>query len=232
MALAGQIKWLRDNSRDADTSEYWGNAVEYAVKVKESGEGDRLLDFLDLLDRLGRFDKVGYSDLVQSMRVDISDERYARLMSLPDADYKYYERYDAMNMQVSSEFSKGEMMDALIDKLRQQQVASTAQFPVINIPKGQEDTIQMKEIEEGEEMADWHDEREKYNRYFKKSTYDRMNPKVSPYTNKPIVKGDVTYYKAHLDDTMPKVESGGKRHRKTKRTRRTKRRGTSRRARR
>jgi hypothetical protein len=228
MALAEQIKWLRNNSGDADTPEYWGKAVEYAVNIKASGEGDRLIDFFDLLDDLSGSDKVEYTYLVEYMQVVISNEVYARLMALPDADAKYDERHDAMNVEVHGEFSKGEVMDALISKLREQQAANARELPVINVPKGQEDPVRMEEIEEGEEMADWHKERENYNRFFKKSTYDRMNPKISPYTNKPINRGDVTFYKAHLDDTMPKVESGGRRRRKTKKTRRPKRRGTSR----
>jgi hypothetical protein len=86
----------------------------------------------------------------------------------------------------------------------------------INIPKGQEDIILMTEIADGTRMADFHDERLKYNRYYTEETLKKLKGK-NPYQNKPILRTDVTQYIARLDPTMPVQEAGRRKTRKGKR---------------
>ena len=86
----------------------------------------------------------------------------------------------------------------------------------INIPKGQEDIILMTEIADGTRMADFHDERLKYNRYYTEETLKKLKGK-NPYQNKPILRTDITRYIARLDPTMPVQEAGRRKTRKGKR---------------
>jgi hypothetical protein len=90
-------------------------------------------------------------------------------------------------------------------------------FPKLKIPKGQTDIITMDEIEDGTRMVDFHDEREKYHRYYTEDTYNKLNNNKNPFNNKPINYIDITFYTAELDPSLP-VQQAGRR----KRTRRNK----------
>ena len=87
----------------------------------------------------------------------------------------------------------------------------------INIPKGQEDIIASgNPIPDGTIMADFHDERLRFNRYYTEETLKKLKGK-NPYQNKPILRTDVTRYIARLDPTMPVQEAGRRKTRKGKR---------------
>jgi hypothetical protein len=78
-------------------------------------------------------------------------------------------------------------------------------------------------------MTDFHNERERFHRYYTKDTYDRaIAPRmISPTTNRRIELTEVSYYIAELDELMPAFPIiGGHRGRKARRTRRNKRRST------
>jgi hypothetical protein len=98
-------------------------------------------------------------------------------------------------------------------------------LPRIKIPRGQEAMISFDEIADGTIMVDFHDERDRFHRYFTLVDYNRLPRKISPATNRPIVPADITYYVAELDDTMqPHPVIGGRRsNRRMRRTRRTRR---------
>lgn len=90
--------------------------------------------------------------------------------------------------------------------------------PKLKIPKGQTDVITMDEIQDGTRMVDFHDEREKYHRYYTEDTYKKLNNGKNPFNNQIIHKYDdkFTEYIAELDPSLPVQEAGGRR-RKTRR---------------
>lgn len=87
--------------------------------------------------------------------------------------------------------------------------------PKLKIPKGQTDIITMDEIEDGTRMVDFHDEREKYHRYYTEETYNKLVVKNNPHTKKPIRYIDITFYTAELDPSLT-VQEGGRRKRTRK----------------
>jgi hypothetical protein len=84
-------------------------------------------------------------------------------------------------------------------------------FAIIKIPKGQTDVVTMEEIKDGTLMVDFHDEREKYHRYYTEDTYTKLNNNKNPFNNKVIENADVKYYIAELDASLP-VQEGGRRN--------------------
>jgi hypothetical protein len=90
-------------------------------------------------------------------------------------------------------------------------------FAIIKIPKGQMDVVTMEEIKDGTLMVDFHDEREKYHRYYTEDTYRKLNNNKNPFNDRVIENADVKYYIAELDASLPVQEAG-----RRKRTRRNK----------
>lgn len=76
------------------------------------------------------------------------------------------------------------------------------------VPPGAKNTITEENIQDGNLMVNFAGESE-YGRFYKKSTYNSLNPKIHPYTRQPITHART--YRAAL--------SGGKRTKKTRRGR-------------
>ena len=84
-------------------------------------------------------------------------------------------------------------------------------MPEMNIPPCPTNTITGEEIKHGDIMVNFHGERDlETPRYYKMSTFNKLTPKINPYSRKPIELSNVKVYKAKLE--------GGKR-RKTKKIR-------------
>ena len=81
-------------------------------------------------------------------------------------------------------------------------------FAIIKIPKGQIDVVTMEEIKDGTLMVDFHDEREKYHRYYTEETYRKLNNNKNPFNDRVIENADVKYYIAELDASLPVQEAG------------------------
>lgn len=81
-------------------------------------------------------------------------------------------------------------------------------FAIIKIPKGQVDVVTMEEIKDGTLMVDFHDEREKYHRYYTEETYRKLNNNKNPFNDRVIENADVKYYIAELDASLPVQEAG------------------------
>ncbi len=80
-----------------------------------------------------------------------------------------------------------------------------------NVPRNTTNVITMDPIMDGTIMANFHGE-SGLGRFYKKDTYNAMNPKRNPFTRAPIQPSDVMYYRARV------LAEGGKR--KTRRMRR------------
>lgn len=86
-------------------------------------------------------------------------------------------------------------------------------MPEMNIPPCPTNTITGEEIKHGDIMVNFHGERDlETPRYYKMTTFNKLNPRINPYSRKPIELTNVKVYKAKLE--------GGKR--KTKKTRKAK----------
>jgi predicted ABC-class ATPase len=90
-------------------------------------------------------------------------------------------------------------------------------FAIIKIPKGQIDVVTMEEIKDGTLMVDFHDEREKYHRYYTEDTYRKLNNNKNPFNDRVIENADVKYYIAELDASLP-VQEAGRRKRTLRRS--------------
>ncbi len=90
----------------------------------------------------------------------------------------------------------------------------------LNVPRGTMNLISADDIEENDEMVNFHGEKGR-KRFYKKSTFNRINHnqttgrKMNPYTRAPIEVANVRTYKAHL-------VGGKKTKRKSKTSARTK----------
>ncbi len=80
-----------------------------------------------------------------------------------------------------------------------------------NVPRNATNAITMDPITDGAIMANFHGE-SALGRFYKKDTYNSMNPKRNPFTRAPIQPSNVSYYRARVP------AAGGKR--KTRRMRR------------
>jgi hypothetical protein len=95
-----------------------------------------------------------------------------------------------------------------------------------DIPDGSDAVISMAPITEDMKMVDFHDEYDKYKRYWTVDIFDQLpNPKSNPFTFKPISPADLTYYIAHI---VPAPAGAGRRRRRTSRRFRVRRRNTRR----
>ena len=98
-------------------------------------------------------------------------------------------------------------------RLTQQGIRRFVPPPTINIPALQATVINMGPLEEGTVMVDFQGERS-HDRYYTEEEYDTLPaPKLNPVTRVPILPGQVTYYTAHLDPSLPVVNIGGRRRR-------------------
>jgi hypothetical protein len=87
-------------------------------------------------------------------------------------------------------------------------------LPYKNVKKNIDTLILKENIQEGDEMVDFHDEHS-YNVYYKKTEFDLLpNPKINPRTRKTIKPSNIKRYRAHLvggvrtfnnDDTTPLI---------------------------
>ena len=100
----------------------------------------------------------------------------------------------------------------------------TGPFVKIKIPKGQTDVITMDKIKDGTLMADFHNERKKYHRYYTEDTYNKLNNNKNPFTDKVIENTDITYYTAELDASLPVQQAGRRKRTRRRRGRKTRRR--------
>ncbi len=77
-----------------------------------------------------------------------------------------------------------------------QAIAPAPNIPKIVVPpSGPRNAITSACIDDGDLMVDFHGERTLENpRYYKKTTYDRLNPKRNPFTRQPILNSQVTTY--------------------------------------
>ena len=98
-----------------------------------------------------------------------------------------------------------------------------AVIPSMNVPRGSTNAVTMEEIENDEILVNFQDERALGDpRYYKKTTFNQLNPRRNPYTRQEIIPTDplqhFSYYKARLTGGK---RSGSKR-RKARKTRKTK----------
>ena len=139
--------------------------------------------------------------------------RYHIKYTYPNGEKLYMPPYSIIKISRRYPFSNfyedlGEDMDSLMDGQ-------------IRVPKGQTDTISFSEIKEGTPMVDFHNEREKYHRYYTEETYNSLKKKENPFTNKPIDSNDITKYVAKLDPSLKVQEAGRRKTRRRTRSKRT-----------
>lgn len=95
--------------------------------------------------------------------------------------------------------------------------ASKFVMPEMNIPPCPTNTITGEEIKHGDIMVNFHGERDlETPRYYKMSTFNKLNPRINPYSRKPIELSNVKVYKA-------KLEGGKRKTKKTRKLRKTRR---------
>ena len=98
---------------------------------------------------------------------------------------------------------------------------------VQNVPRGSENLISRDDIEENDEMIDFHGEKA-LGRFYKRNTFNSLEhkpthgKKVNPFTRAPIEAANVRTYRAHLVGGKSKKSKKSKKTKKTKKSRKLK----------
>lgn len=168
--------------------------------------------------------KIGLTDEVEYL--DVLKEQLDKHLLLPEHSYPLMEAY---LYEVKKSIRKLEEMrakpvewspylyeahDQLEDyKIRLEELLKGP--PLMNVPEGAVNEVMMDEIVNGNNMINFHNER-KYNRYYKKSSYNKLTKKLNPQTRRPIRPENIKVYKAKI--VGKKNAAGGSRNTRKRRS--------------